>query len=178
MTYADLERMADDGGRYELYDGEVSVVPSPVPLHQIVAYRLGDALDEYRRNAGGLVFLAPLDVVFSESNTAQPDVLFFARDRAHLIDLRKAIRVPPDLAIEVLSPGTEAVDRGRKMRMFARFGVREFWLVDPDAKRIEIYRLTEGGYGPALEAGEGDMAVSAILPGFSVPVAPLFQDVP
>ena len=175
MTYADLERMPDDGRRYELYDGEVSVVPSPIPLHQIVAHRLGDALDAYRQESGGLVFLAPLDVVFSESNTAQPDVLFFVRDRAHLIDLRKAIRVPPDLAIEVLSPGTEAVDRGRKMRMFARFGVREYWLVDLDAKRIEIYRLTDGRYVPAQEAAESDVAVSTILPAFSVAVAPLFQ---
>jgi Uma2 family endonuclease len=126
MTYAELEQMPDDGRRYELYDGEVFVVPSPVPLHQIVAHRLGNALEAYGRQHGGLVFLAPLDVVFSESNIAQPDVLFFVRERAHLIDLRSPIRVPPDLAIEVLSPGTEAVDRGRKMRMFERFGVKEY----------------------------------------------------
>ena len=175
MTYADLERMPDDGRRHELYDGEVWVVPSPVPLHQIVAHRLGNALDAYRQQAGGLVFLAPLDVVFSEFNAAQPDVLFFVRDRVRLIDLRKVIRVPPDLAMEVLSPGTEAVDRGRKMRMFARFGVREYWLVDLDAKRIEIYRLTDRGYVLAQDAAESDVAISTILPDFSVAVAPLFQ---
>lgn len=175
MTYADLEQMPEDGRRYELHDGEVWMVPSPIPLHQLVVHRFADRLKTYRDVFGGLLFMAPLDIVFSEFNAAQPDVVFFLRDREHLIDLRKVIRVPPDIAVEVLSPSTAAVDRGRKMRMFERFGVREYWMVDPDTERIEVYRLDRDRFVLAESASGAASAHSTVLPDFSVDAAALFD---
>lgn len=174
MTYTELEQMPDDGRRYELYDGEVRVVPSPTPLHQLLVDRVASELNAYRRQFGGLVFFAPLDVVFSELNIAQPDIMFFACDRTHLIDLRKPIRVAPDVAVEVLLPSTTAIDRGKKMRMFARFGVMEYWLIDPESRAIEVYRLIDHVY-VAQTAPDSDMASSAVLPAFAVKLSALFD---
>ena len=106
LTFADLERMPDDGRRYELYDGEVVVVPSPLLRHQIVQHRLTELLCAYAREHGGLAAGAPLDIVFSEHDVLQPDVVYFSPEHMHLLDPDTAIRHPPDLCVEVLSPST------------------------------------------------------------------------
>lgn len=173
IRYADLEQMPDDGRRYELYDGEAHVVPSPIPLHQLVAHRVANGFEAYGGAHGGLVILSPIDIVFSEFDCAQPDVVFFVQSRKHLIDLHKPIRIAPDVAVEVLSPGTARIDRGKKMRMFATFGVREYWLIDPDAKAIEVYGLVHSKYVRLQRAGPGERAASAVLPGFTIDVASL-----
>lgn len=175
VSFADLQQWPEDGRRYELYDGEVFVVPSPIPLHQLVVDRFADQLKAYRRMRGGLLFLSPIDIVFSEFDTAQPDIVFFEHSREHLIDLRKPIRVAPDLAVEVLSPSTAATDRGRKMQMFARYGVREYWLVDPDAKTIEVYWLADHAYVLAQSASDSETAQSTILQEFAVSVDALLE---
>jgi Uma2 family endonuclease len=131
VSYADLERAPEDGRRYELYDGEVYVVPAPMPRHQRVQIRIVEWLDGYAASVGGLVVDAPIDIVFSEYDVLQPDVVFFGASRAHLVDLDRPIRHAPDLCIEILSPSTEATDRGRKLQMFARYAVPEYWIVDP-----------------------------------------------
>ena len=106
VSFADLEQWPEDGRRYELYDGEVYVVPSPLPLHQVVSANLHLALTEYVREHGGVVLYAPLDIVLTEYDVVQPDLLLFTRQRQDLIDLRKVTRHQPDLAIEILSPST------------------------------------------------------------------------
>src|SRR5471030_3062666 len=104
VRFADLERWPDDGRRYELYDGEVHVVPSPLLLHQIVAGRLHVILSDYVDEHGGIVLFAPLDIVLTEHDVVQPDLLLFAKERQHLLHPERVTRVPPDLAIEILSP--------------------------------------------------------------------------
>jgi Uma2 family endonuclease len=141
VTFAELREWPDDGRRYELYDGEVIVVPSPFPRHQRVAFNVGEILREYERRSGGLVFCGPIDIVLSEHNVVQPDVVFFRKERRHLIDMMAATRATPDLAVEVLSRSTETRDRGRKMPLLARFGVPEYWIVDPVKNTLEIYGL-------------------------------------
>ena len=106
VSFADLEKWPEDGRRYELYDGEVYEVPSPLPLHQIASGRLHLALTEYVRDHGGIVLYAPLDIVLTEYDVVQPDLLLFTRERQHLVNPRKVTRVQPDLAIEILSPST------------------------------------------------------------------------
>jgi len=95
VTFAELQEWPDDGRRYELYDGEVIVVPSPFPRHQRVAVNVEEILREYERATGGLVFLAPMDIVFSEHDVVQPDVVFFRQERRHLIDMMAATRAAP-----------------------------------------------------------------------------------
>ena len=168
VSYADLERWPDDGRRYELYDGEVYVVPSPLPLHQIAAARLYDFLSEYCRAHGGIVLFAPLDIVLTDYDVVQPDLLMFGAKRAHVIQPRQVTRQPPDLAVEILSPSTAANDRGRKMRLLAQHGVKEYWLVDPEALRVEIYALEQDAFGLAAAAAGSERATSKFVPNLTV----------
>ena len=164
LSYADLERMPDDGKRYELYDGEAVVVPAPVPRHQLAAQSILRALTAYAAKNGGAVLISPIDIVF------------FTAARAHVIDLDRAIRDAPDLAVEVLSKSTAARDRGRKKEMFARFGVPEYWIVDPLAKTIEVYTLTGNTYQLAQRAEGSDRLRSLVLAGLELPVADTFRE--
>jgi len=168
VSFSDLEKWPEDGRRYELYDGEVYVVPSPIPLHQIVAARLHLALEEYTRSHGGVVLFAPLDIVLTEYDVVQPDLLLFTRDRHHLVNPRKVTRAAPDLCIEILSPSTERNDRGRKMKLLAAHGVREYWLVDPESVRVEIYRLAGSGFELVNTAEKSDRVRSSLLPELSL----------
>jgi Uma2 family endonuclease len=168
VSFADLERWPADGRRYELYDGEVHELPSPFPLHQIVSGKLYVALADYVREHGGIVLYAPLDIVLTECDVVQPDLVLFTRERQHLVDPRKVTRVQPDLAIEIRSPGTAGNDRGRKMALLARHGTREFWLVDPEAATIEVYTLSGDQFVLAEVAGGSAPVRSPLLPGLSV----------
>ena len=108
VSYADLERAPEDGRRYELYDGEVFVVPAPLPRHQVSQQLVLEVLRGYAAQHGGFVVTSPIDIVFSEHDVLQPDVVFFGPARAPLVDIRAPIRHAPDLCVEVLSPSTAA----------------------------------------------------------------------
>ena len=178
VSYADLERWPEDGRRYELYDGEVYVVASPLPLHQIVSARLYLALEEYTRAHGGIVLYAPLDIVLTEYDVVQPDLLLFTKDRQHLLHPERVTRVPPDLAIEILTPSTASNDRGRKRHLLARHGVREYWLVDPKRPSIEIYSLRRLELVLVVTAAGDDIVQSPLLPDLSLHPLDLIADLP
>ena len=164
VSYADLERWPEDGRRYELYNGEVFEIPAPLLLHQFVLGRLFLALSAYVQVRGGSVFVAPLDIVLTDFDVVQPDVLLFTPEREHLLDMRKVTRHAPDLAIEILSRGTSRNDRGRKLRLFERHRVQEYWLVEPDGPSVEVYRLSGTRLVLAATAREGEPVESALLP--------------
>ena len=175
VTYADLETWPDDGRRYELYDGEVYVCPAPMPRHQLALGELHDRLRRYAEVHGGVVLMSPIDIVFTEYNVVQPDLAFFQVTRRQHVTLDKAIRVPPDVVVEVISPGTMWNDLGRKKATFARFGVPEYWVLDPHIERIERHSLSAGDqYQMTLSAGPNESFQSTVLPGFTCPVASLF----
>lgn len=176
VGFAELSEWPDDGRRYELYDGEVIVVPSPLPRHQLVVVRISSLLLEHAKESGGLALVAPLDIVLTEYDVVQPDVVFFRKERRHLLDMMKATRIPPDLAVEVLSRSTEARDRGRKMQLFARFGVTEYWIVDPVRNVIEIYALSDDQYVRAGAFIEHDQVVSPTFPGLTFEAAHVFAE--
>lgn len=176
VSYADLERAPEDGRRYELYDGEVFVVPAPLLRHQIVQHRLADMLYRHAVAQGGVAAGSPLDIVFSDYDVLQPDVVYFSPDRAHLLDLDRVIGHPPDLCVEVLSPSTAATDRGKKMQMFARYGVPEYWIVDPVAESIEIYELGAAGYDLTLTAKGTDAISPSATPGLTFTAGSLFPE--
>jgi Uma2 family endonuclease len=168
VSFADMEKWPEDGRRYELYNGEVYEVPSPILLHQMVSARLHLALAGYVDRHGGAVFYAPLDIVLTDYDVVQPDLVLFTRERVHLLHPRKVTRVPPDLAIEILSPSTERNDRGRKLRLLQAHGVREFWLADPEAQTIEIYTLNGSEYVLASVATATESVRSPLLPELSL----------
>jgi len=164
VSYADLERWPEDGRRYELYNGEVFEIPAPILLHQFVLGRLFLALSAYVQAHGGSVFVAPLDIVLTDFDVVQPDVLMFMPEREHLLDMHKVTRHAPDLAVEILSPGTARNDRGRKLRLLERHRVQEYWLVDPDGPSIEVHRLSGAQLVPAGTAHGDEPTASTLLP--------------
>ena len=174
VGYTDLVNMPDDGRRYEIHGGELVVVPSPLPIHQIAVLRIATRLDDYGRQSGGIALVAPLDIVFDEHDVVQPDVVFFRAERRHLVQPRAVTRAAPDIAVEVLSPSTAAVDRGRKMDLFARYGVPEYWIADPFRLQLEVYVLASGAYEQAQVALLGDTVRSVLLPDLTLPVAGIF----
>ena len=174
VGYADLESMPDDGRRYEIHGGELVVVPSPRLGHQIAVGEVFSVLRDYAREAGGVALVAPFDIVFDEFDVVQPDVLFFRAERVHLLQPDAETRHAPDIVVEVLSPSTATTDRGRKMRMFARYGVPEYWIVDPIAPRIEIHALENGEYRATQVAAGDATAESVVLPGLRFKAARVF----
>jgi Uma2 family endonuclease len=176
VSFAELQQWPEDGRRYELYDGEVIVVPSPFPRHQRVGMHIGEVLGEYERASGGIVFAVPIDIVFTEYDVIQPDLVFFTKERRHLIRMWQETRVPPDLAIEVLSRGTERRDRGRKMALLAQFGVPEYWIVDPAKNLLEIYALANSAHVLVGTWDEAGRVTSPTLPGLSFEASRIFAE--
>ncbi len=173
-TYSDLVSWPDDGRRYELYDGEVYVAPAPLPRHQVTLLELLGRLWRYTERDGALVLAAPIDIVFDERNVLQPDIAYFSASRRHHVRPDAVIRVAPDLVVEVASPSTARNDLGRKKATFARFGVPEYWVVDPQTARVEGHELVDRGYTLTLAVGRHEMFESTALAGFRCEVDSLF----
>jgi len=145
FTYEDYLLMPEER-RYELIEGELYMTPSPVPYHQKVVLQLAYKIKDYVDRQGlGEVIIAPCDVVLSEYDVVQPDLMFISRERVEIIKERNVCGAP-DLVIEVLSEGTVERDRVLKKKLYARAGVREYWIVDPYGKEIEVYELGRRGY--------------------------------
>ena len=150
FDYSDIVARDGDGRRYELVDGELLVNPSPGPIHQRVSRRLQRQLeDHFHERKLGEVFNAPLDVVLTSHDVFEPDLLVVA-DPSHIS--RRGIEQPPLLVVEILSPSTRRVDRGLKFRRYATLGVQHCWIVDPDEKRLECFRLAAGEFAPVVDA--------------------------
>ena len=149
LTYSDYAALPDDGRRYELHWGELSVTPSPGTRHQRAIVALGSQLYQHVRSHGlGEVFLAPTDCILSDVTVVQPDILYVAADRLAIISER-GIEGAPTLAVEVLSPSTTRIDRERKVKLYAEYGAAYYWIVDPVAHSIEAYTLVGAAYVPA-----------------------------
>lgn len=175
FTYEDLQYIPPDRNRYEIVDGELFVTPSPRTLHQVIVGNLFAELRSHvRQHRLGRVFVAPLDVVFSFSTVLEPDLIFVSRLRREIIT-EKNLSGPPDLVVEVLSESTVRLDREIKLKQYALHGVAEYWLVDPDAKTVEAFRLTDGDYELAARLGFGDALTSPLLPDLNLPVASLWE---
>lgn len=176
VSYAELATWPDDGRRYELYGGEPIVVPAPLGRHQGVVIELVRLLLEHQATAAGRVFVSPIDIVLSPYDVLQPDVVWFGPERARMLDPDEAIAVVPDLAIEVLSRSTEMRDRGRKMRLLGRYGLPEYWIVDPRQHRLEIYRNGWRQLELASEYRMDDEVASASLAPTRFKAGRLFPD--
>jgi Uma2 family endonuclease len=176
VTFAELATWPDDGRRYELYEGEVIVVPAPNLRHQRIISELITVLLEYARQTGGTAVPAPFDIILSDYDVLQPDVVFFGPEKRAQLDPLDGAHIVPDLAVEVLSRSTEARDRGRKMALLARYDLPEYWLVDPATKTIEVFTRRADALSPvALFSGNQEVA-SPTLAGRRFPAERLFTD--
>lgn len=177
LTWEDYLAIPPDGKRHELIDGEHYVSPAPNVRHQRLLLRLAVVLEELvRRSGSGEIFVAPVDVRLSAVDVVQPDLVFLARE--HRDRLTEAyLAGPPDVAVEVLSPGTRREDEVLKRRLYDRAGVAEYWIVDPELETVKVYRRgVGGGFERAVElaAERGERLESPLLPGLSLPLADLF----
>lgn len=177
LTYDDLATMPDDNLRRELIAGELFVSPAPSRPHQECAGELFVWLRQWCRRHGAKVYLAPTDVLFGADTVLEPDLLVVRPERVALLRDERFVEVAPDLVVEVSSPSTRAYDLLRKRRAYEQHGVAEFWFVDLDARRIEVYRLGESGYGPPELVEAGGTVASQVLEGLRVPVDELFGPV-
>ncbi len=160
LTYKDYAALPDDGRRYQILDGELCVTPAPGTQHQTVSMNLSVALGTHAQARGfGQLFAAPTDVILSDTTIVQPDLVFVARDRRESVSAR-GIEGAPTLVVEILSPSTAQTDRHTKRELYARFGVPCYWIVDADARAIEMYGLAGGAYELTARA-TGDALVAA-----------------
>jgi Uma2 family endonuclease len=163
LTYQDYVLLPDDGKRYEILDGDLYVTPSPTVRHQRTSRNLFLALAEHvRAQALGEVLAAPLDVILADDSIAQPDILFISNERLPIV--RDWVHGAPDLVIEILSTGTRERDRTLKRHLYARHGVRELWLVDPEARTAEVYSLDPATEIPPHIFAAQDTLTSDVLP--------------
>ena len=150
LTYEDYAALPDDGRRYELHEGELSVTPAPGVSHQETLAKLFVILWSHVDASGlGKILFAPVDCILEGITVVQPDIVFV--DAAHLsVVSERGVEGPPTLAVEVISPSTGDIDRRRKMQLYARYSVPYYWIVDPPARTIEAYQLAQGVYREAV----------------------------
>ena len=144
-TYEDYLKTPDDE-RYELIEGDLIMTPSPMTKHQRISGKIGFELIKYvTENNLGEVFYAPYDVLFDDENVVQPDILFVSKDRLDIIG-EKNIQGAPDIIVEIISESSAYRDMVQKKKLYARFGVKEYWIVIPEEESIEMYILKEKTY--------------------------------
>jgi Uma2 family endonuclease len=169
-TYDELQgTMAETNQPTELWEGELIMSPAPAPHHQRVVARLFRSLDDFvSAHRLGEVYLAPIDVVFTQSRTVQPDLIFISRKNEEII--QDAIRGVPDLVMEVVSKGSWRRDRVDKKALYEQFGVKEYWIIDPEAGIVELFSLVSGAYRLLKKASAGETVRSKLLVGFKLAV--------
>ncbi len=173
LTYQDyLDAPGDD--RYELLDGELIMVGSPSIAHQDVVTNLGTPFSVFVKERDlGKVYFAPTDVLLSNTDVVQPDLLFISRERGDIITTAN-IQGAPDLIVEILSPSTARYDWREKRELYARHGVKEYWIIDPVNRMAWVMLLTDGILEIRDTHVEGDTVTSSVLEGFSVNLAEIF----
>ena len=173
LTYEDYAA-TPEGDRYELIDGELIVAAAPNIPHQSTQSNVDWRVQTFVRNHDlGTVFNAPTDVVLSEHDTVQPDLMFVSKERERIIT-RANIQGAPDLVVEILSPSSIRRDWRDKFDMYERHGVREYWLIDPDRRMAWVFMLREGVFEEAGRYGEDDTLVSPTLSGFELELTEVF----
>ena len=179
LTYEEFQNMEfpdNDTALYELINGNIVRRPSPTLQHQRILKHIFRLMDGFvEKNGLGEVLFAPLDVVLDNENVPQPDIIFISNDRDFVKNEEKGLVIgTPDIVVEILSPGTMKYDRGEKMEVYERFAVREYWLVDPKNKSIEIWEMRENRYKMAALTVETGLVASAVLAGFELEVGDIF----
>jgi Uma2 family endonuclease len=174
FTYEDYCLLPEDR-RYEVIDGELFLTPAPSLFHQAVSERIGHKIREHlARTSAGVMFYAPCDVVLTPHDVLQPDILVVLTERKAILT-EKFVAGAPDLVVEVLSPSTETRDREAKAKRYAAHGVREMWLVDTEARSIEVLVNAGDGFRRDALHRDADTVRSPLLPGLEFLVAPVFS---
>jgi len=179
LTYDDFVLFPDDGKRHELIDGEHYVTPSPKTRHQQISVNLVLLIGGWlETHPIGRVFHGPFDVVFSNFDVVEPDLLYMSNQRAADVITPLHVRGTPELVVEIASRGTRKRDETTKRRLYERCGVSDYWVVDPDTEVVRVYQRTEDKFGRPIELSRetGDILTTALLPGLELPLARIFRE--
>ena len=161
-TYDDYRQLPDDGKQHQIIGGELYMTPAPTPYHQEISLNIAAPMREFaNQNQSGKVYTAPIDVILSMTDIVQPDLVFVARDRLNIIT-KKNIVDAPDLVVEVLSENTETIDRQKKLALYEKHGVIEYWIVDPQDKTIEQFIVKEDSF-KLNETVSGTQKLSSVV---------------
>lgn len=176
FTYEDYLLLPEDK-RYELIEGELLVTPAPTAQHQRILLELAVRLSTHVKAAGlGQVLPAPTDVILSSESVVQPDILFVTRQRLAIINPLGGVHGAPDLVVEILSPSTAGRDQVFKRKLYGKYGVREYWIVDPAASAIEVLVLGPVGLETSRVFPWGSALVSPLLPDLILAVDEVFAE--
>ena len=176
LTYEDYLTFPDsDGIKKEIIEGELYMSPAPSIKHQAISKRLFRILDNYAyHNNSGEVYYAPCDVIFSDINIMQPDILFIAKNNYQILsDLN--IQGAPDLLVEILSPSSIDTDRIFKKHIYEHYGVKEYWIVDPDTETIEIWALKNKIFQLASKSSKNQTVKSQLLKKMEIDLSNIFN---
>jgi Uma2 family endonuclease len=175
LTYEDLCELPYDGKRYEIIEGDLIVTAAPRILHQKVVTRLSHYLLAFvEGNDLGQVFVAPVDVVFSEFDVVEPDIIYISKQRAAILT-EKNVQGAPDLVVEVLSEWTAKIDRTAKLKLYAKYGVPEYWVLETQPISADIYRGGANGLELSEHLGPEGILTTPMLPGLSLPLRKLVE---
>lgn len=179
LTYDDYAALPDDGNRYELASGALELLsPAPSPTHQMISHRLVTAFTNVCEK-DYIILYAPLDVILAEDEVRQPDIVVINRERQAIVTDR-GIEGPPDLVVEILSPSTALKDRRDKKEVYAAYGVKEYWIVDPVHETIEQWTYREIDQTKRYELngtyGNGDTITSPHVKCLDVHATNVFND--
>jgi len=179
LTYDDFVQFPDDGKRHELIGGEHYVTPSPNTKHQTILGNLHLLIGPWLEvHPVGRVFLAPFDVVFSDFDIVEPDLLYLSNEQAAAVLTSQHVKGTPDLVVEIASPGTRQRDETIKRRLYERARVTEYWVVDPDIEVIRVYRREGEIFGRATELWREreDVLTTSLLQGLEMPLTRIFRE--
>jgi Uma2 family endonuclease len=175
LTKEDYRQLPDSGPRYQLVEGELYMSPAPNRYHQTISRNLEFMLMKYlERRPLGELYHAPFDVYLSEHDVYQPDLVFVKKDNFEVLT-DAGVEGTPDWVAEILSPSNAYLDKKAKLRGYARTGVAELWLIDPDTHLVHVYHLQDDAQKPAATYGEKDTFVSPHFPGLNIRVADIFK---
>ncbi|MBI5543204.1 MAG: Uma2 family endonuclease [Deltaproteobacteria bacterium] len=178
LTYREYACLPNDGRRYELIEGDLHVLPAPSTLHQRVSRRLQFLLMQQLEERGiAEIFNAPTDVILSESNIVQPDLILVRMSREGAVSQR-GIEGAPNVAVEIVSPSNRSDDELLKKALYAKWGIPEYWVVDPEHAQISVYRAEGGAYRHVARFDRASILNSIEFPEVSVPLEKVFAPFP
>jgi Uma2 family endonuclease len=145
----------------QLINGELIISPAPNPQHQIISSILNDILKLEAKKVGALVLYAPVDLYIDKRNVFHPDLIFLSKEKRHFLT-KRGIEGPPELVVEIISPSNSYTDRYEKKNAYQKFGIPEYWILDPANQTLEIYYSTDWVKPTLYLAGEG-IVTSSVL---------------
>lgn len=176
LTKEDYRRLPEAGPRFQLVEGDLYMSPAPNRFHQIVSRNLEFLLMKYlEANPIGELYHAPFEVYLSENDVFQPDLVFVKQDHYDILT-DAGVEGTPDFIVEILPPSNAYLDKTAKLRVYARTGVGELWLVDPKARSVQVFSLQQDAERPLATYLEGDTWTSPHFPGLRITGAEIFRN--